>query len=82
MFLCANIKRFIVLHPAHKLHYFEKAGWETAWISNAEKLLRDKFEASYSMLETDNQLPVGEDVEMTDGTRPKDKKDDDEVVIH
>jgi len=37
----------MVLHPRHKLLYFEDAGWEDDWIATAEKLVRDRFESAY-----------------------------------
>ncbi|KAG2086661.1 uncharacterized protein F5147DRAFT_558462, partial [Suillus discolor] len=33
----------MVLHPQHKLKYFERAGWERAWIDTAEEIVRDVF---------------------------------------
>jgi hypothetical protein len=38
----------LVLHPCHKLRYFENAGWERQWITDAEQILRDEFERSYA----------------------------------
>ena len=38
----------LVLHPCHKLKYFEKAGWEPDWITAAEEIVRAKFERSYA----------------------------------
>jgi hypothetical protein len=38
---------FSVLHPRHKLKYFERAGWEADWIKTAEEIVRAKFEESY-----------------------------------
>jgi len=37
----------LVLHPQHKLEYFEKAGWEKAWVKRAEEIVRTEFERSY-----------------------------------
>ena len=37
-----------VLHPCHKLKYFENAGWPTDWIKTAEEILRTEFEPSYT----------------------------------
>jgi hypothetical protein len=39
-----------VLHPRHKLKYFERAGWEHGWIDTAEEIVRDVFKQSYSTL--------------------------------
>ena len=44
-----------MLHPAHKLHYFEKAGWERPWITAAEEVLCSTFDLSYK---EDDELPV------------------------
>jgi hypothetical protein len=37
-----------VLHPRHKLQYFERAGWQPDWIKTAEEIVRAKFEESYA----------------------------------
>jgi len=37
-----------VLHPCHKLKYFKAAGWEAAWTSMAQELVRDTFNGSYA----------------------------------
>jgi len=42
----------LVLHPHHKLHYFEKAGWEADWIRSAETILRDEYDRTYRFRET------------------------------
>ncbi|KAF8232401.1 hypothetical protein L208DRAFT_1272385, partial [Tricholoma matsutake] len=34
----------MVLHPHHKLKYFEKANWEQDWIDTAWELVCDRFE--------------------------------------
>lgn len=36
-----------VLHPRHKLTYFEKAKWESDWIKAATQLIRAEFDLSY-----------------------------------
>ena len=36
-----------VLHPRHKLAYFNEAGWELEWIHTAEGIVRAEFERSY-----------------------------------
>ena len=38
----------IVLHPRHKLKYFEHAGWEPEWITTAKDIIRDEFDRSYA----------------------------------
>lgn len=43
-----------VLHPRHKLKYFENAGWHADWITAAKDIIRAEFERSYaSAPETD-----------------------------
>jgi hypothetical protein len=37
----------LVLHPKHKLQYFEQAGWEEAWVESAKELVQTEFERSY-----------------------------------
>lgn len=37
----------LVLHPQHKVDYFEKAGWEEAWVDRAKEIVRTEFERSY-----------------------------------
>lgn len=43
---------FLVLHPRHKLKYFENAGWQDEWITRAEQIVRTQFEASYGSMDT------------------------------
>jgi hypothetical protein len=43
-----QLNRFLVLHPRHKLKYFERAGWEADWITAAEEIVRAEFEHSYA----------------------------------
>ena len=38
----------MVLHPRHKLQYFERAGWEADWITTAKEIVRTEFERSYA----------------------------------
>ena len=53
-----------VLHPRHKLTYFEKAKWESDWIKAATQLIRAEFDISYSHTsasqgaESDNEVCV------------------------
>jgi hypothetical protein len=37
----------MVLHPCHKLSYFQRAGWAPDWIATAKKIVRDEFDRSY-----------------------------------
>lgn len=41
-----------VLHPRHKLQYFETAGWEREWIETAQALVRDEFDRTYAFMDT------------------------------
>jgi hypothetical protein len=53
-----------VLHPRHKLTYFRNAGWESEWITTAEKLVRDEFNRSYANKDVPVDAPptgAGED---------------------
>jgi hypothetical protein len=43
-------REILVLHPRHKLQYFEQAGWEPNWIETAEEIVRAVFEESYAVL--------------------------------
>ena len=36
-----------VLHPRHKLAYFQRAGWAPDWIAAAKDIVRDEFDRSY-----------------------------------
>ena len=47
IYWCLNYS-FLVLHPCHKLKYFECAGWEPDWIRTAEDIVRAVFEGSYA----------------------------------
>ena len=38
----------VVLHPRHKLQYFERAGWEPEWIAAARDIIRTEFDRSYA----------------------------------
>ena len=48
---------FLVLHPRHKLKYFENAGWEEDWIDTARQIVRDEFDRTYTFM----------DIEVDDG---------------
>ena len=41
----------LVLHPHHKLRYFQHTGWTVDWIMTAKKLVHDKFDHSYCFWE-------------------------------
>ena len=40
-----------VLHPRHKLQYFQRAHWDLEWVTAAEKILRDEFDRMYRFRE-------------------------------
>lgn len=55
----------LVLHPRHKLKYFERAGWEPEWISTAEEIVRAVFKQSYAApSEADISPPVIENLKV------------------
>ena len=42
-----------VLHPRHKLQYFEKAGWEEGWIRTARDIVRAEFDETYAFMDVE-----------------------------
>ncbi|KIK35165.1 hypothetical protein CY34DRAFT_96601 [Suillus luteus UH-Slu-Lm8-n1] len=57
----------MVLHPRHKLSYFQSAGWQQDWIDTAEDLVRTEFKCYVSHLlvptnRNDNPSPLEADV--------------------
>ncbi|KAK2463722.1 hypothetical protein APHAL10511_004473 [Amanita phalloides] len=50
----------MVLHPWHKLAYFQKAQWLSAWIELAETLVRDEYECYTSISEAEDEVEEGE----------------------
>ena len=52
-FFCHTLTlSLLVLHPAHKLDYFQAAGWEPEWINTAHQLVHDTFCLSYTACNT------------------------------
>jgi len=47
----------IVLHPRHKLQYFQKAHWKPEWIMAAEQILQDEFDRTYRFQEEPASTP-------------------------
>jgi hypothetical protein len=45
-----------VLHPRHKLQYFEKAGWEDSWIKTSHEIVRTEFDQSYAFMDVEEHL--------------------------
>jgi hypothetical protein len=50
----------IVLHPRHKLHYFEKAGWEEIWIKTAGDIVRAEYDQTYAFMDFNIETPDSE----------------------
>jgi hypothetical protein len=46
---------FTVLHPRHKLQYFEKAGWEESWIKTSREIVRTEFDQTYAFMDVEEQ---------------------------
>jgi len=53
-----HVNLILVLHPKHKLQYFEQAGWEASWVERAEELVRSEFERSYKYRDNDFLAPT------------------------
>jgi hypothetical protein len=58
-----HLPYFSVLHPRHKIQYFEHTGWQPDWIKTTEEIVRAKFEESYAVPADDDDdvdmlLPV------------------------
>ena len=50
-----------VLHPRHKLKYFEHAGWEPDWIAAAKDIVWAEFDRSYAKPREDDDEDVAGD---------------------
>ena len=48
-----NLHLILVLHPCHKLKYFENAGWEEEWIDTAHQIVQDEFDRTYAFMDVD-----------------------------
>jgi len=44
-----------VLHPRHKLQYFEKAGWKENWIQTSRDIVRTEFDQTYAFMDVEEQ---------------------------
>src|SRR6267154_5703803 len=51
-----------VLHPQHKLQYFQNAGWETEWVTTAEHLMRELYDQSYGVQTVAQGVNAGDEV--------------------
>jgi hypothetical protein len=47
-----------VLHPAHKLKYFEQVGWDPLWIETAHTIVEEEYERSYAHINVVYMSPV------------------------
>ena len=48
--LKVRIHRPLVLHPCHKLKYFENVGWEESWATTAKGIVRAEFNRKYASM--------------------------------
>ena len=57
----------VVLHPWHKLRYFEKVGWEPEWIATARGIIRTEFDHSYASAQPESEEleDQGQDIEIS-----------------
>ena len=37
-----------MLHPRHKLAYFQRVGWEPDWIATARNIVRAEYDRKYA----------------------------------
>ena len=51
-----------VLHPRHKLQYFQRVGWIPEWIRTAETILRNEFDRTYRFRDIAEPTLVNEPV--------------------
>src|SRR5271168_747090 len=49
--LMTDFSVILVLHPRHKLKYFEMAGWEEEWIQTARQIVRSEFDRTYAFMD-------------------------------
>ncbi|KAG0702815.1 hypothetical protein DFH29DRAFT_804425 [Suillus ampliporus] len=47
----------MVLHPHHKLKYFECAAWKPSWVRMAAEIVKTVFEESYAVPEEEEDIP-------------------------
>jgi hypothetical protein len=77
-----------VLHPRHKLKYFERANWEPAWITTAEEIVRTEYNRTYTKREVHDpevvvastaskkQSNIFDDLPALTAPRPNELRDD------
>jgi hypothetical protein len=56
----------VVLHPRHKLKYFEQAGWEPEWIAAAKDIIHAEFDCSYTVQPRNVEEDQVGDIEMSE----------------
>lgn len=39
---------YLVLHPKHKLKYFEKQNWDEDWVKTAEEIVQEEFKRNFA----------------------------------
>ena len=44
-----------VLHPRHKLQYFQNAGWDKDWIETAHSIVCDEFDQTYAFMDVNHE---------------------------
>ncbi|KAJ8454957.1 hypothetical protein ONZ45_g19104 [Pleurotus djamor] len=60
----------MILHPRHKLAYFQKAKWQSTWIQTAREIFLEEYESSYS---SRDEFSEGDDAgEGLDSSKSKD----------
>ncbi len=55
-----------VLHPRHKAHYFERAGWPKTWVKEALQMVREEYDAHYRHLDERGTQDNGNHTDSTD----------------
>ncbi|KAH9849692.1 hypothetical protein C2E23DRAFT_683819, partial [Lenzites betulinus] len=45
--MSATYRIAMILHPGHKMRYFEQARWPAAWLRTARDMVREEYDASY-----------------------------------
>ncbi|KIK82193.1 hypothetical protein PAXRUDRAFT_128194, partial [Paxillus rubicundulus Ve08.2h10] len=63
----------MVLHPHHKLQYFQQANWEQDWINTAEELVREEYEHTYKSVadDSDRAQVLDKSAQTNNGTKKK-----------
>ena len=56
---------YLVLHPRHKLNYFQRTGWPSEWIATAKKMVRDEYDNNYRFRGDMHIIPGPQDTKET-----------------